>query len=111
MSGSTAAAEKIGSLVFESPITMEGSWGARRIADKAQSTMDLYFGRDGTGSIEWTCEALDLYEDIGLVFEFDRAGKRTLTDYDGVMDLPDQAMDLLEQHGVDCKAMRKSLAD
>lgn len=104
-------AEKIATLTFDSPLTMEGSWGSRMIADNAQSTMDLYFNRDDTGCIEWSCEAMDLQEYIGLTFEFDRHGKRTLTDYDGVMTLPDQAMDLLEQNGVDCAEMRKSLAD
>ncbi len=106
-----AEAEKVGTLVFESPLTMEGSWGSRMIADNEKSVMDLYFNKDDTGYIEWSCEKMDLFEDIGLTFEFDKAGKRTLTDYDGVMTLPDQAMDLLEQHGVDCKEMRKSLAD
>lgn len=103
-------AEKIATLTFESPLTMEGSWGSRMLADKAQSTMDLYFNKDDTGFIEWCCDELDLVEHIGLSFEFDRLGKRTLTDYDGVMTLPDQAMDLLEQHGVDCREMRTSLA-
>lgn len=103
-------AEKIATLAFESPLTMEGSWGSRMLADKAQSTMDLYFHKDDTGYIEWQCEALDLVEDIGLTFEFDRDGKRTLTDYDGVMTLPDQAMDLLEANGVDCAEMRKAMA-
>lgn len=100
------SAEKIGTLTFESPLTMEGSWGPRMISDNEQSVMDLYFYRDDTGFIEWSCEKRGLEEHIGLTFEFDKAGKRTLTDYDGVMTLPDQAMDLLEQHGVNCREMR-----
>lgn len=103
--------EKIDSLTFRSPITLEGLWGERNLASDAESVMDLYFYRDATGFIEWECEALDLVEHIGLVFELDRNGKRTLTDYDGVFSLPDQAMDLLEKNGVDCREMRKSLAD
>ena len=96
---------------FMSPINLEGSWGIRNIAKEAKSVMELTFHPDGSASIEWEVPDLDLYENIGLTFEFDVAGKRTLTDYDGVMTLPTQAMDLLEQHGVDCAEMRKSLAD
>jgi hypothetical protein len=103
--------ESIGKLEFESPINLEGSWRSRTLADKAKSKMELFFYKDNTGFIEWECEQLDLVENIGLTFELDRNGKRTLTDYDGVMTLPDQAMDLLERHNVDCAEMRKSLAD
>jgi len=97
-------------LTFHSPINSEGSWGSRNLAKRAKSTMDLFMHKDGSASIEWCCDALNLVEHIGLVFEFDAKGKRTLTDYDGVMTLPKQAMDLLEKHGIDCAEMRKSLA-
>ncbi len=98
-------------LEFESPINLEGSWGQRNLAEKARSKMELYFNKDDTGYIEWECDELDLYESIGLTFEFDTKGKRTLTDYDGVMTIPDQALDLLERNGVDVAEMRKSMAD
>lgn len=104
-------ATKIATMSFESPLSLEGSWGSRPIADKATSVFDLYYNQDDTGYIEWECEEMDMYECIGLTFEFDEKGNRTLTDYDGVMTLPDQAMDLLEQQGVDCSEMRASLAD
>lgn len=103
--------EAIDRLEFTSPLLLEGSWGWRPLADEAKSTMVLYFNRDATGYIEWSCDALDLYEDIGLRFDIDRNGRRTLVDYDGVMTLPDQVMDLLEKNGVDVTEMRKSLAD
>lgn len=97
----------VGVLEFESPINLEGSWGARNIARNTKSIMTLYFNKDNTGWIEWEMPELDMFEEIGLTFALDVAGKRTLEDYDGVMTLPDQAMDLLEKHGVDCKEMRR----
>lgn len=96
---------------FESPINLEGSWGSQPLADKAKSSMALYFNKDDTGYIEWEVEALDLYEDISLTFEISPDGKRTLVDYDGVMTIPDQALDLIEKHGVDVTEMRNLLAD
>jgi len=100
----------IGKLEFKSPINQEGSWGQRNLAKQTKSVMELYFYKDNTGFIEWDIPKLEMFEHIGLTFEIDPKGKRILTDYDGVFTLPDQAMDLLEAHGVDCSEMRKSLA-
>lgn len=103
---------KVGVMEFYSPINQEGSWGSRPLAKRTKSIFTLYYYRDSLdGLIEWEIPHLDMVESIGLVFELDQAGKRTLVDYDGVFSLPAQAMDLLERHGVDCAKMRKSLAD
>ena len=102
-------AQSIGKLEFDSPISLDRSWGNTPLSDKAHSTMELYFHKDTTGFIEWCVEELDIVENIGLVFEIDAQGKRTLTDYDGVFAIPDQALDLLEKHGVDVVEMRKSM--
>jgi len=96
---------------FKSPINLDSSFGCRPVAKRASSVMELYFYKDGTGGIEWTVPHYDLYEFIGLTFEYGVNGKRTLTEYDGVFAIPDQAMDLLERHGVDCAEMRKSMAN
>lgn len=104
-------ATSIGKAEFMSPINQEGSWGERNLAKRTKSVMELFFHKDNTGFIEWDIPKLDMTEHIGLVFEIAPDGKRILTDYDGVFSLPDQAMDLLEKHGVDCSEMRKSLAD
>lgn len=102
----------VGKLEFESPINMENSFRAWNVAEKAKSTMELYFYKDSlSGFIEWDIPELEMTEGISLGFELDENGKRTLVDYDGVFDLPTQAMDLLEQYGVDCAEMRKTLAD
>ena len=91
---------------FESPINMENSFRSWQLSPKARSTMELFLDTDDTGMIEWICDELDLVEHIGLTFEIDPQGKRTLVDYDGVFDIPDQALDLLEACGIDCSEMR-----
>lgn len=101
----------IDTLEFTSPINLERSSGLTPIADAATSIMHLYLHTDATGRIEWAVDDLDLYEEIGLIFEIDPKGRRTLVDYDGVMTLPDQALDLLERNGIDVTEMRASLAN
>ena len=101
---------KVDTLQFMSPINQEGSWGQRNLAKRTKSVMDLYLNTDDTGFIEWDIPKLGMTEEIGLVFEIDPKGKRTLVDYDGVFSLPDQAMDLLERNGIDVSEMRKSLS-
>jgi hypothetical protein len=104
-------ATSIGKLEFRSPINKENSFTQWNLSEDAASVMELFFNKDDTGFINWECEELELFEEIGLTFEFDTNGKRTLTDYDGIFELPEQAMDLLEKHGVDVTEMRKSMAD
>lgn len=63
--------------------------------------MDLYFENDNTGFIEWDIPSLDRTENIGLWFEIDKDGKRTLSDYDGVFSLPSEAIALIRKNGVE----------
>ncbi len=98
----------IGTLKFRSPINLEGSWGSRPLAKRATSYMTLYFSRDNTGWIEWEIPGLGMYEEIGLTFDITADGRRVLSDYDGVMSFPDQAVTLLEKHGVDCSYIRNA---
>jgi hypothetical protein len=73
-------------------LVSEGSWGARRLGKHA-STMTLY--ADGPHyMIEWDIPALETTEHIGLTFEH-----KTLTDYDGVMSLPREAIAFLRGQG------------
>lgn len=96
-------------LNFESPINLDSSFGCYPVAERASSVMELFFYKDGTGCIEWTVPHYDLYEYIGLTFEYDAKGQRTLTEHDGIFAIPDQALDLLERNGVDVAEMRKSM--
>lgn len=93
-------AELIDSMTVNSPLFLEGSWGERQLGEH-ESTLELYFNKDNTGFIEWDIPSLDRFECIGLWFDFDRDGDRTLRDYDGVMSLNDHAIDILRKNKVD----------
>ena len=93
-------AELIDTVKVKSPLKLEGSWGERDLGEH-ESTLELYYNKDDTGFIEWDIPSLDRFELIGLWFEFDRDGKRSLSEYDGVMSLNDHAIALLRKNGVE----------
>jgi hypothetical protein len=92
-------AELIDSMTVTSPLFLEGSWGERDLGEH-ESTLELFYEKDNTGFIEWDIPELDLFEHIGLWFDIDRDGKRSLSDYDGVMSLNDHAIAILRKNGV-----------
>ena len=63
--------------------------------------MELHFENDNTGFIEWDIPSLERTEYIGLWFEIDQDGKRTLSDYDGVFALPSEAIELMRKNGIE----------
>lgn len=90
---------KIATKTFTSPLKLEGSWGAMSMGTH-ESTMDLYLhSTEPRGFIEWDIPRLDETEHIGLTFEV-RDGVRHLTDYDGVFNLPAQAIEMLRAEGI-----------
>lgn len=97
---STTHTPPIATRCFTSALVTHGSWGSSPLG-KHESTMELYDmpGDAGRGYIEWDIPALDDSECIGLWYEI-RAGRRALTDYDGVMSLPREAWMLLESVGI-----------
>jgi hypothetical protein len=92
-------AELIDTMVVKSPLKLEGSWGERDLGEH-ESTLELYYNKDDTGFIEWDIPNIG-FELIGLWFEFDRNGKRSLCEYDGVMSLNDHAIAILRKNGVE----------
>lgn len=89
------------SKTFTSTLVRQGSWGALTITGQYESTMDLYLHQGGdTGHIEWDIPSLEETGSIGLWFDLSPEGVRTMTDYDGVMALPVQAVQLLREAGV-----------
>lgn len=89
---------------FESPINYDHSSGfTARISENAKSEMELFaqngeVPQTGSGLIEWVYNIGTDDEDvehIGVSWE-----NGELTDYDGVFDLPPQAITLLEQAGI-----------
>lgn len=90
----------IAARTFTAALISQGSWGGSNLGEH-ESTMELYDvdGDAGRGYIEWDIPALDDGECIGLSYEM-RAGKRHLTDYDGIFSLPREAWMLLESVGI-----------
>jgi hypothetical protein len=82
------------------PINLEYSHGSISQGDHGW-TMELHFNSDATGFIEWDIPSLDRTEEIGLWFDIDRDGKRSLSDYDGVFALPIEAIELMRKNGVE----------
>jgi hypothetical protein len=93
-------AELIDSMTVTSPLFLEGSWGERDLGEH-ESTLELYYEKDNTGFIEWDIPELELFEHIGLWFDIDKDGKRSLSEYDGVMSLNDHAIAILRKNGVE----------
>lgn len=83
-----------GTLVFNSPINKETSFGSTPLADDVESIIEVVINKDGTGNCEWNIEVLDEYESIGLWFE-----ENELADYDGVFSLPNELIEYLEKQG------------
>ena len=92
-------ADLIDTMTVKSPLFLEGSWGERDIVTH-ESTLELYFNKDNTGFIEWDIPDV-AFEYIGLWFDIDKDGKRSLSEYDGVMSLNDHAIALLRKNGVE----------
>lgn len=102
---------KIATKEFRSPISKENSFASWNVTKRAKSTMTLYFDtRERSGFIEWDIPAIEETITLSLEFELQADGKQKLVEYGGNFDLPTQAMDLLEENGIDCAEMRKSLA-
>jgi hypothetical protein len=58
--------------------------------------MELFAYPDGSYMIEWDIPTMDITEYIGIWHEDKR-----VTDYDGVFELPQEAIDLLKENGFD----------
>ena len=80
-----------GTINFTAALLKHGSWGHRDLGIHP-SSMTLWLADNRrTGMIEWDIPSLSEFEEIGLWFDADR----NLTDYDGIMALPREAIALL----------------
>lgn len=89
--------KKIAEKEFVAQLVSETTAGAIPLG-RHKSTMTLYgFDEDPDYFfIEWDIPALDDCENIGIWCE---EGTKTLRDYDGVFQLPDEAIELLKSNG------------
>ena len=80
---------------FTSPISIDNGYKNNPVHEAAKSTMEFFPYEDGAGGeIEWIVNDGEFVEHIGCITE----GK-VLIDYDGVFELPPQAVKLLRQAG------------
>jgi hypothetical protein len=63
--------------------------------------MELTKVRENVYNIEWNIPSLDTVFNIGIWTE----GKK-VTEYDGVFELPKEAIELLEENGFDCSQVK-----
>lgn len=83
---------------FTTELITHGSWGSRDLG-KYESTMDLLSDNNVRGFIAWEIPILEESEEINLWFEKVN-GVLNLIDYDGIMSLPKEAIELLRANGV-----------
>lgn len=84
-------------LTFNSPIGLERSAtpDIETLSEGTESTMELWADNQGAPmSIEWNVPELDFYAEIGLEFD-----GQELVDYDGVFELPKEAIKLIRKAG------------
>lgn len=80
-------------LTFNSNINVDNSYNSKSIGNRI-STMELFTNDNGTPVfIEWDVVGVDT-EHIGIWFD----GK-TLVEYDGIFELPSQAIKLIRKSG------------
>ena len=91
----------VASCEFYSPINLESSFGSTRISKKMFSTMDFYKFSDGDGAIEWV-----VFDDLGDEIFVEQIGiffneqLNYFEGYDGVFDIPREAITLLQSTGM-----------
>lgn len=77
---------------------------------KMKSVMELYSYSDGMFDekveIEWYVQQIDEIVTIGIEYDIDKTGKKIVTGYDGVFELPEQAIQLLEKNGFNCDEVK-----
>jgi hypothetical protein len=85
---------------FLSPIGRETTYSNQQLSKEAKSVIEIDIDSNGKGSATWSVDELDIEVGIGLWFN-----GNTLTDYDGVFELPKQLLDKLTELGYDVEDM------
>lgn len=85
----------IAKITFQSPINIDNGY-TNNPQGTHTSTMELYHGEDDRYGIEWIVEALDTVVGIGI---YCAHNSKVVEDYDGVFELPEEAVKLLLNHG------------
>lgn len=84
----------LGKMNFTATCYLAGSWGSKPLGERECSVELFDFGKN-SAQIEFI--AGDDVEHIGLYYD----NNKRILDFDGVFELPEQALELLKQHGFD----------
>ncbi len=91
--------ESIAKYSFRSPINIDNGFTNTNIAPEAESVLNLFKTGLGSYLIEWEIEELNMVEHIGIFcYETDKI----ISDYDGVFEVPEEAIKFLKEQGFDC---------
>jgi hypothetical protein len=86
----------IDKIIFVSPINRETIYNETSLGTY-ESTMELWYDEsDDDCSIEWNIEDLMITEQMQIQLD---EGTKIVTGYDGVFELPKQAIELLNKNG------------
>ena len=90
---------------FTSPINKDyGGLGTiELLSDNTISTLELFDNGNGNYTIEWDIPDLEITEHIGI-FCYDK--NKIVSDYDGVFEVPKEAIQFLEDNGFDCTYLK-----
>lgn len=91
----------IDKMTFNSPVGLDDGYKNHNLGQHSY-TMELFANPDGSYFIEWIIPKLDEVTHIGIWHE-----NKELTDYDGVFELPEQAIQLLEKNGFNCEYAKR----
>jgi len=81
---------------FRSPIGRETSFYNTPLSDDTESTLELFTCENGSYFIEWDIPELGETEHIGIFVD---EGTKVICDYDGVFEVPEQAIEFLKEQG------------
>lgn len=95
-------AKQIDQIKFTSPINVDNGY-VNIPQGEHESIMTLFEDVESSYWIDWENPVSDEY--IGI---FCKEGTRIVTDYDGVFEVPEQAIRLLERNGFNCSEIKES---
>ena len=84
----------LGKISFTATCYLHGSWGFKP-AGKRDCSVELFDYKNGSAQVEFI--AGDDVEHIGVLYD----KNKKVFDYDGIHAIPEQALELLKQHGFD----------
>jgi hypothetical protein len=97
--------KSIATTTFKSPINRDGgSLGIiTNLIEETELTLELFDLEDENYFIEWDIPELEMTEHIGI---FCHDVDKIVSDYDGVFEVPKEAIKFLEDNGFNCEYLK-----